>query len=113
MIQLLMIADDFTGALDSGVQLAAFGAKTAVITDASSDWTRIAREADVLVVDAETRHSPIIRPQNCLWRGRWRLTNKAIYTISQRRNGVWGAWPVKITVSRAPISSFPPRAPTG
>ena len=56
MIQLLMIADDFTGALDSGVQLAAFGAKTAVITDASSDWTRIAREADVLVVDAETRH---------------------------------------------------------
>ncbi len=56
MIQLLIIADDFTGALDAGVQLATHGARTAVITDASSDWSGIGETLDVLVVDAETRH---------------------------------------------------------
>ena len=39
MIQLLMIADDFTGALDAGVQFASHGAKTTVITDTVSQWS--------------------------------------------------------------------------
>ena len=50
MIQLLIIADDFTGALDAGVQLAVRGAKTAVITDAAADWSESARDLDVLAV---------------------------------------------------------------
>ena len=33
MVKLLIIADDFTGALDTGVQFAARGAATSVITD--------------------------------------------------------------------------------
>ena len=33
MVKLLIIADDFTGALDTGVQFAARGAATRVITD--------------------------------------------------------------------------------
>ena len=56
MIQILMIADDFTGALDTGVQLAATGAKTRVITSSSSNLGTIGQGAEVLVVDAETRH---------------------------------------------------------
>lgn len=33
MITLLIVADDFTGALDTGVQLAGSGARTRVVTD--------------------------------------------------------------------------------
>ena len=33
MVKLLIIADDFTGALDTGVQFAARGAKTRVVVD--------------------------------------------------------------------------------
>lgn len=53
MIRLLIISDDFTGALDVGVQFASHGAKTSVVTDSDSDWCR---DLDVLVLDAETRH---------------------------------------------------------
>lgn len=58
MIRLLMIADDFTGALDTGVQLAAYGANTRVVTDPNADLWKIGADAQVLVLDAETRHLP-------------------------------------------------------
>lgn len=56
MIRLLIIADDFTGALDTGVQFAACGAVTRVITDRAAQLSRYAEQCEVLVVDAETRH---------------------------------------------------------
>jgi uncharacterized protein YgbK (DUF1537 family) len=56
MIRLLIIADDFTGALDTGVQLAENGASTRVITNPMADLGAYASDAEVLVVDAETRH---------------------------------------------------------
>lgn len=55
MIRLLIVADDFTGALDTGVQMAGGGAVTRVTTDIHcrfSDHT----DVEVLVIDAETRH---------------------------------------------------------
>lgn len=56
VIRLFIIADDFTGALDTGVQFAAHGAHTRVITDPSADLRNVAPEVEVLVLDAETRH---------------------------------------------------------
>lgn len=56
MIRLLMIADDFTGALDTGVQLARHGAHTLVVTDAGADLSKVRTDVEVLVMDAETRH---------------------------------------------------------
>ena len=56
-MKLLMIADDFTGALDAGVQFAKKGFSTKVMVH-SRDMTIKAEDADVLVVDAETRHKP-------------------------------------------------------
>lgn len=56
MILLLIIADDFTGALDTGVQFALHGIHTRVVVDPDVDLT--AQEAKVLVVDTETRHLP-------------------------------------------------------
>ena len=55
MLKLLVIADDFTGALDTGVQFSSRGAKTKVITDPQYDLS-LANELDVLVLDSETRH---------------------------------------------------------
>ena len=52
MIKLLMIADDFSGALDAGVQFAARGAATRVVTDLDCDF--LETDAEVLVMVAET-----------------------------------------------------------
>lgn len=56
MVKLLIIADDFTGALDTGVQFAARGARTCVVTDPAYDFSQAKAELQVLVLDAETRH---------------------------------------------------------
>lgn len=56
MIRLLIIADDFTGALDTGVQFVACGAATRVITDRTVELSSYLDKCEVLVVDAETRH---------------------------------------------------------
>lgn len=56
MGNLLIIADDFTGALDTGVQFAARGAGTCVVTDPAYDFSRAGADLQVLILDAETRH---------------------------------------------------------
>lgn len=56
MVTLLIIADDFTGALDTGVQFAASGANTRVVTSTNYDFSQVDQEVQVLVMDAETRH---------------------------------------------------------
>lgn len=56
MVRLLIVADDFTGALDTGVQFTARGAKTRVVTDPAYDFSRTEADIQVLVLDAETRH---------------------------------------------------------
>lgn len=54
-MRLLMIADDFTGALDAGVQFAKKGFKTRVMVY-GNDGLGDTDSVEVLVVDAETRH---------------------------------------------------------
>ncbi len=56
MIRLLIVADDFTGALDTGVQFADFGAVTRVMTEGWNGWDDVSASVQVLVLDAETRH---------------------------------------------------------
>lgn len=58
MVKLLIIADDFTGALDTGVQFASRGAVTSVVTDPAYDFSKAAPDVQVLVLDVETRHLP-------------------------------------------------------
>lgn len=55
MVKLLIIADDFTGALDTGVQFSSGGIKTKVIVDNHLEVREDERN-QVLVIDAETRH---------------------------------------------------------
>lgn len=56
MLQLLIIADDFTGALDTGVQFSKRGIATIVTTDIK-DWQKaITANTEVLVLDTESRY---------------------------------------------------------
>ena len=55
MIKLLIIADDFTGALDTGVQFAKEGIRTGVGMEFDEKLLRDSGEDSVLVIDAETR----------------------------------------------------------
>lgn len=56
VIKLLIVADDFTGALDTGVQFATNGAVTRVVTDVNYDYKKAEAGLQVLVMNAETRH---------------------------------------------------------
>lgn len=56
MVKLLVIADDFTGALDTGVQFRAKGTVLRLITGNRNVFDDLDPETQVLIVDAETRH---------------------------------------------------------
>ncbi len=57
MVKLLLISDDFTGALDTGIQFVQYGAKTKIITTAyAENYLFVKDEVEVLVIDAQTRH---------------------------------------------------------
>lgn len=58
MTTLLILADDLTGALDTGVQIAQLQVNTQVRLYAGPDTLRSAEEAEVLVIDTESRHLP-------------------------------------------------------
>lgn len=56
MVKLLIIADDFTGALDTGVQFSKFGIRTMVTAVSETDLNKVDKELDVLVIDTESRY---------------------------------------------------------
>jgi uncharacterized protein YgbK (DUF1537 family) len=58
MKKLLVIADDFTGALDTGVQFSKRGTRTLVLTADQFFSRAVHKGEEVLVVDTESRHLP-------------------------------------------------------
>ncbi|MBA3439624.1 MAG: four-carbon acid sugar kinase family protein, partial [Pyrinomonadaceae bacterium] len=56
MLKLLIIADDLTGANDTGVQFAKKGIPVFVMTGETNDLQRRASDFQVLVVNTESRH---------------------------------------------------------
>lgn len=82
MVKLLIIADDFTGALDTGIQFAKKGIETQVVADIKIENITVSETAQVLVVDLETR--PLTREasyQAVASLTRWAIDNNisAIY----------------------------------
>lgn len=55
MLTLLIVADDFTGALDTSVKMVQSGVRAVVLTDVDAPFESFAN-VDVLVIDSETRH---------------------------------------------------------
>ena len=58
MVKLLIIADDFTGALDTGIQFVNKGIATQVFTKMPEAIGDIDEMTEVLVIDSETRPMP-------------------------------------------------------
>ena len=58
MIKLVIIADDLTGALDTGVQFSKKNMSVIVTTDLNFNFEEISKETDVIVIDTESRHIP-------------------------------------------------------
>ncbi|MGO2083802.1 MAG: four-carbon acid sugar kinase family protein [Vagococcus sp.] len=56
MVKLLIIADDFTGALDTGVQFSKLGIQTMVTTNIDENLLMTDEKLEVLVIDTETRY---------------------------------------------------------
>lgn len=56
MLKLLVIADDFTGALDTGVQFSKQGIQTLVSTETVVQYDALPQEIEVLVLNTESRH---------------------------------------------------------
>lgn len=56
MLKLLVIADDFTGALDTGVQFSSQGIQTLVSTEIAIAYDAIPESIEVLVLNTESRH---------------------------------------------------------
>lgn len=60
-MELLILADDLTGALDTGIQFVDKGANTRVILDPCYSLEQVASDVQVLVIDTESRHIEAIK----------------------------------------------------
>ncbi|MHD0316257.1 four-carbon acid sugar kinase family protein [Fusobacterium sp. THCT1E2] len=58
MVKLVIIADDLTGALDTGVQFSKKNMSAIVTTNLNFNFEDICKEADIVVIDTESRHIP-------------------------------------------------------
>ncbi|PFO04692.1 hypothetical protein COJ85_11730 [Bacillus sp. AFS076308] len=56
MIRVLIMADDFTGALDTGVQFSNYGVNTVVTSDLDFEFGETTDQLEVLVFNTETRY---------------------------------------------------------
>jgi D-threonate/D-erythronate kinase len=56
MIKVLIMADDFTGALDTGVQFSNYGVNTVVTSDLEFEFSETTDQIEVLVFNTETRY---------------------------------------------------------
>ena len=56
MVRVLIMADDFTGALDTGVQFSNYGVHTVVTSDLEFEFGEITDQIEVLVFNTETRY---------------------------------------------------------
>ena len=114
MIHLFVIADDFTGALDTGVQFASYGAATKVVVGTGLQALEADAQTQVLVVDAETRHLPAAQAYDTVYRlVRWAKEKKigCIYkkTDSALRGNIGAELSAALAADGGSISCPPSR----
>ena len=86
-MELLVLSDDFTGALDTGVQFAKQGVRTEVtskldLTKNDLDFER----TTVLVINTETRH---LKPREA--HGKVKKVTRDFVSLIEKHWGVWDA----------------------
>lgn len=84
MVKLLIIADDFTGALDTGVQFAGRGAETVVVTNLDFDFKALDPKVEVLVMVTETRHLKVKEAYDIVYEVTKRAVEAGISTIYKK-----------------------------
>lgn len=116
MVKLLIIADDFTGALDTGVQFTKVGIKTKVIVNTELNLEQNL-DVEVLVLNAETRHLKKKQAYDIIYR-LIKTAEKAkipfIYkkTDSALRGNIGSELAAVLDASGCPILSFIPAFPS-
>ena len=114
-MNLLILADDLTGALDTGVQFAVRGISTKVVV-LSASALQIPSDAEVVAIDTETRH---VRPQTAaaivanIIRSLSKYNIKTIYkkTDSALRGNVGAELNAVMTASHSRYLHFLPAFP--
>ena len=115
MAKLLILADDFTGAMDTAIQFAKRGIRTKVGTDTAA-LLASAGDAEVLAVNTETRHSAPEEAYKRIWREA-RAGRKAgipfLYkkTDSALRGNIGAELSAALTAREADFLSFVPAYP--
>ncbi len=84
MIKLLVIADDFTGALDTGVQFRAKGTVIRLLSEKKSPFSQLPENTNVLIVDAETRHLPAEDAAKIVGQITSEAVKNGVYTIYKK-----------------------------
>ena len=85
MTELLIVADDFTGALDTGVQFASRGVSTRVFAESTGDLAAAFAEVQVVVVNSETRHKTPAEAYGTVFRLAAQARDTESYRVSIRR----------------------------
>jgi len=88
MVKLLIIADDLTGAVDSGVQFAGQGIQTLVTTGADIDIDKVGEHIEVLVVNTGTRHLNEERAYNVVFSLAKKATDCGVANIYKKTDSV-------------------------
>ena len=100
MIKLFVIADDFTGALDTGVHFASDGASTCVTAYTDLERAGCQEGLEILVVNAETRH---LTPQNAYDRVRslvlWAVKRNVEYIYKKTDSALRGHVGAELTAA--------------
>lgn len=58
MLKIVMLADDFTGALDTGIQFVQNGIEAVVTNDCNYDFSNVSKDTQLLAVNTASRHLP-------------------------------------------------------
>lgn len=115
-MEMLVLADDFTGALDTGIQFRKFGAGTKVTADPDYEFSA-SEDAQVLVIDTETRHQTKEKAEEIVRRIVRRAVEAGIRRIYKKtdsalRGNVGAELEAVLTASGAERIHFIPAFPT-
>lgn len=78
MVKLAVIADDLTGALDTGIKFSMKGIRTQVFTDIPLPFEEISGDTEAVIIDTESRHLDKDRAQDLVFRLVCQCTEKGI-----------------------------------
>lgn len=89
-MKLAILADDFTGALDTSVQFSSQGIST-VLTSVDQPWTSMPDNCEVLTMDLQTRHLPPTDVYRRVYRAAEKLRQKNVpYLYIKTDSGMRG-----------------------